>query len=304
MGEVSAFYTHGTDSDIYYAIYLILYLAIIIRTWIRFPQRYYLIKYLVYAIHIMRIIDLTLNKFKFSIVGVVIFSSAVFITFVFFLLTAIRPWRNMYVRTKTVLSEDIYLLNPIPTQSDIELTVPNVSMNVSTGVELANSPKKGVEINDRVDQAYKKRLKRYIMWQYVEFGVWTALILMLSAIIMWVSKDFETPAFYVYGSLISLAYVAIAFRIMYLYGTLLGSFSRDMGRPLRRIGLLLLIQVGLLILPMFNAYFYDMISIIVMGLYYFAEVMTILVACSAFSKGMEFHSKLFNQELNQPSPSL
>eukprot|EP00826_Nyctotherus_ovalis_P046085 TRINITY_DN5166_c0_g1_i1.p1 TRINITY_DN5166_c0_g1~~TRINITY_DN5166_c0_g1_i1.p1 ORF type:complete len:221 (-),score=43.32 TRINITY_DN5166_c0_g1_i1:46-708(-) len=203
MGEVRSFYTHGTDSDIYLGVYTSLYLAVIARTWIRFPQRYYLMKYLVYAIYIMRIVDLVLNKFKFSIVGVVICSSAIFIIFVFFMLIAIRPWMDMYVRTKTVLSEDIYIINPIPTHSDIESTVPNVSVNVSTNTGSAILPKKSAELSGRLGEEYKKRLRRYIIWQYTEFAIWTMCIIILSAIIMWVTKDFETPAFYVYGSLIS-----------------------------------------------------------------------------------------------------
>lgn len=304
MGEVRSFYTHGTDSDVYFGVYTVLYLAVIVRTWIRFPRRYYLMKYLVYAIYSMRIVDLALNKFQFSIVTVVICSSAIFIVFVFFMLIAIRPWMDMYVRTKTVLSEDIYIINPIPTHSDIELTAPNVSVNVSTGPGNTILPKKGTELAGRLGEEYKRRLRRYIVWQYTEFAIWTVCIVILSAIIMWVTKDFETPAFYVYGSLISLAYVTIAFRIMYFYGTLLGSLTKDMETPLKRIGLLLLLQVALLILPMFNTYFYDMVSTIIMALYYFAEVMTVLVTCSAFSKGMEFHSKLFNYELNNPSTSL
>lgn len=304
MGEVKAFYTHGTDSNVYYVIYILLYVAIIIRTWIRFPQRYYLLKYLVYGIYCMRILDLTLNKFKFSIVGVVICSSAIFITFVLFLLIAIRPWRNMYVRTATILSDEMYIINPVPTHTDTELTVPNASVSVTTGVGLTTLPKKGTELAGRLGEAYKRRLRRYVVWQYTEFAIWASSIVILSIIIMWVTKDFETPAFYVYGSLISVAYVTIAFRAMYYYGTLLGSLTKDMKQPLDRIGLLLLLQVALLILPMFNTYFYDMVGTIIMALYYFAEVVTVYVTCSAFSKGMEFHSKLFSQELNQPSTAL
>ena len=114
--------------------------------------------------------------------------------------------------------------------------------------------------------------------------------------------ELNEAIFYAYGGLVSLAFVIISFRVMYFYGTLLGSLSKDMKTPLRRIGFLMLLQAILLIIPMFNAYFYELTSTILMAGYYFTEVMTVFVISSAFVKGMEFHNKLFNQERNNPPP--
>ena len=302
MGSIKSFYTNGTDSYFYYVIFMMLYLFVIVYNFIKFPRKYYLLKYLVYAMYVIRIIDISWNKFKYSIIGTIICTSLVFMLFVFYISVAIRPWRNMYIRTKTVLTEDVYIMNPICSHTDTEMTTPNVSVTTSSGIGTVVPPKRSSELFGKLGEAYNKRLKRYIVWQYTEFSIWGTGVMIFSGFLMGTEGELNEAIFYAYGGLVSLAFVIISFRVMYFYGTLLGSLSKDMKTPLRRIGFLMLLQAILLIIPMFNAYFYELTSTILMAGYYFTEVMTVFVISSAFVKGMEFHNKLFNQERNNPPP--
>jgi len=307
-----AYYSHGTDSLVYYVIAILVYFIAFAWLWIRFPTSDYWEKLTALLTLCSRIITLALLASNISYWAILFMHSFTIILYVVFILFSIYPWRDMYIRTKTILSQEFCVVNEMSENSEQSnensesANIPNLqaapipSLNQSQIIPVSEkSPAKkfSADYLNKLSESYTSRWYRYIIWQYSEYAIWCSILISLMIVMIKTDDLIRESVFYVYGAWVSFAIFIISLRLIYFYGTLLQSLSVQLSSPCENIGKILMGYSVILILDLLSTKFFGIANSAIMGISYVLELISILYGYYSFLQGLIYRERMFIQEI-------